>query len=242
LPALSAIPPSLVLPPPPVEAAAAVPAAAPVEPVEAVQDISADDVIEAAPPKVPEPLPVLSAPAASPALSPERRESPPIAFRVGFAFLLVAVGFGAGRLTAPGSTAAYQPVARSAPPPAIETASVAAAATLAPIPALATPPPSSELQAAMPSGPRGLEPVEKPPAVAAASVVPHAASAPVVGADSQASRRTGVANAPPLTSARSVEAESTSAVIPSATTRPVNSFVQAVHDDIAEDEASHKKP
>jgi hypothetical protein len=51
-----------------------------------------------------------------------------------------------------------------------------------------------------------------------------------------------VANAPPLTSARSVEAESTSAVIPSATTRPVNSFVQAVHDDIAEDEASHKKP
>jgi hypothetical protein len=30
--------------------------------------------------------------------------------------------------------------------------------------------------------------------------------------------------------------------IPAATTQPVNSFVQAVHDDIAEDEANHKKP
>jgi hypothetical protein len=31
-------------------------------------------------------------------------------------------------------------------------------------------------------------------------------------------------------------------VAPSATAHPVNSFVQAVRDDIAEDEADHKKP
>ena len=238
-------------PPPPAEATAALvpsaarltcpPPAAPLAPRGARRGCGAGHFgpttdFETAPPRPAEPLPVLSLTADSAAFSPERRESTPIAFRLGLALLLVALGFGAGRLTAPGSNASVPLVARSAPPPTTAPTSVAVAATLAPLPALAPLPPASALQGAPPSLSRDLEPPAAP------SVVTRATSAPALGADSQALRKTGMASAPPVASARSAEAESTSAVLPSATTRPVNSFVQAVHDDIAEDEASHKKP
>jgi hypothetical protein len=95
---------------------------------------------------------------------------------------------------------------------------------------------------ATPTVSRDLEQPNKPIAAAATSSTPLAAPAATVVPDSQAARRTGPSAARPVTSARSDEPESAPVAVPSATARPVNSFVQAVHDDIAEDEATHKKP
>jgi hypothetical protein len=113
----------------------------------------------------------------------------------------------------------------------MEMAPVATAAMLAPIPPALTTAPSSTAaaQAAIPGGPRDLAPAEKPLAAAALPTVPQAAYAPSVQPDSQPPRWIGAAGARSVTP------------IPSATMRAVNPFVQAVHDDIAEDDALHKK-
>jgi hypothetical protein len=218
-------------------------------PVEILPKSAADSVIEAAPRWVPaapavlagsdgrtplaEPSPPIPTLQEAAAFSFWRRRPTPIALRVrvGLAFFLVAFGgFVMGRLTAPTPTAPSQPLARSAAP-FMEMTSVATAAMLAPVPPALTTAPSSTAaaQAAMPGGPSGLEPAEKPLAAAALPSVPQAAYAPSVQPDSQPTRRIGAAGARSVTP------------IPSATMRVVNPFVQAVHDDIAEDDALHKK-
>jgi hypothetical protein len=116
----------------------------------------------------------------------------------------------------------------------MEMTSVATAAVLAPIPPALTTAPRSAGQTRMPSGPRDLEPADL-------STAPQAALAPTIHPPSQPPRRIGAAGARPATSVGSAEAEAMTAVIPSATTPQGNSFVQAVHDDIADDEASQKK-
>jgi hypothetical protein len=49
------------------------------------------------------------------------------------------------------------------------------------------------------------------------------------------------ASARPVASARSAATEQPAIVIPSTPAPQANPFVEAVHNDIAEDEASHKK-
>jgi hypothetical protein len=176
-------------------------------------------------------------------LSSRRREPTSVVLRAGLAFFLVALGFGIGRLTAPMPTASVQSIAHS-PPASGETTPVAAAAMppVAPPPLAPVPPPTVLVPLAMPSFSRDLEQPNKPIAAAATSSTPLAAPAAMVVPDPQATRRTGPPAARPVASARSDEPESAPAAVPAATARPVNSFVQAVHDDIAEDEATHKKP
>jgi len=170
-----------------------------------------------------------------------RREPTPIARRVGFALFLVSLGFGIGRLTAPRPTA-FQALAPRATP-SVEPTSVANAVMVPPVsPALAAAPPvATTVLAEMPTGPHDPEPAEKALAAAALPAVPPATSAPTLEPDSPPPRRMGPAVTRSPAAVHSAESASKTAVIPSAP-RQVNSFVQAVHDDIAEDEASHKKP
>src|SRR5580704_11469312 len=245
--------------PPPLDAAP--PEAAPDD---APED-SGDGLLEDAPPSAPPPPPVPSAPMLSLSdggptsaepfpliptvrdvspLSSRRREPTSVVLRAGLAFFLVALGFGIGRLTAPMPTASVQSIAHS-PPASGETTPVTAAAMppVAPPPAATVPPPTTAAAPATPSVSRDLvDQPNKPIATAATSSMPLAAPAAPVVPDLQATRRPGPPAARPVTSARSDEPESAAAAVPSATARPVNSFVQAVHDDIAEDEATHKKP
>jgi hypothetical protein len=131
----------------------------------------------------------------------------------------------------------------------MDTTSAATAVSVAPVPtevAAAPPPSTAPVQVAKPSAAPDLAPAEKPlvPASAPAlpTMVPLAASASTVP-PSQAPRRTGAA-APagrPVASARTAATEQATIVIPSTPAPQGNPFVQAVHNDIAEDEASHKK-
>ncbi len=232
-----------VLPPPDAAPVGALRDDSSAAPAEALPDDSAADAIEAAPPPaqpqppVPAEPAVLAAaedalpshappppmPAVEPAVASARapQSVAPKRLRVGFALSLLALGFVLGRLTAPRPAPASPPVARDAPP----TTEVPSAATVALLP---------------PAPPESVtgQPVAAP-LQAATAQTPTANPTPKTEHDSTPPRRSGAAG--PRSGAIAGSA-SRSDPIPTATATPVNSFVQAVHDDIAEDEASHKKP
>ncbi|MGO9836613.1 MAG: hypothetical protein ACLP1X_20645 [Polyangiaceae bacterium] len=102
--------------------------------------------------------------------------------------------------------------------------------TLAPLPpALTTLPPSMAVPVATAAPQPALPPTAEPD------------SQPQPQSQPPPPRRMGPAAVSPATPVRGTAATSTTEAIPPATVSTVNSFVQAVHDDIAEDEASHKK-
>jgi hypothetical protein len=231
--------------PEPTDAVNATPAALP-EPTDAVNATPAalpepTDAVNATPAALPESdgvaAPVESAPATPPieravASFVGRRETAPIARGLGLPFLLVALGFCAGRLTAPRPSIAVAPLGQSAP--------LAAEPPPATLPA--TPPPATPPTTPVVLAP--IAPAEPPPVAAAAtpSTAPPPPAATTVERDSPPPRRSVTAGARPVATAHGAEAASKTGTAPAATAHPVNSFVQAVRDDIAEDEADHKKP
>lgn len=211
-------------------------------PVGALRDDSAADAIEAAPPPAQPQPPVPAEPAvlaAAEGAPPSQAPPPPMPavepvasalapqsasprrLRVGLALSLLALGFVLGRLTAPRPAPASPPVARDAPP----TTEVTSAATVALLPPAPPESVTGQLVAA--------------PSQAATAQTQTAHPTPKAEHDSTPPRRSGAAGP---RSGATASGASRSVPIPTATATPGNSFVQAVHDDIAEDEASHKKP
>jgi hypothetical protein len=163
----------------------------------------------------------------------------PTVQRLGIASVLVALGFAVGRLTAPSPS---ETLAVGASPPVETVAATTISPTPpAPVPPAAIPPalvtasPPAAVQTTL-SAPPDLGPIVKPPVAAAVTIVPPAPSPPRLAADSLPPRR------PVAAGARSVPSTPTAEAIPTPPATPqVSSFVQAVQDDIAEDEASRKK-
>jgi hypothetical protein len=184
----------------------------------------------------------------APFASPKREAR----LRIAIAALLVGAGFLLGRLTAPtpsvtaGAMAAEPPVpakaaAIEATAAAINTAPPSPVETAAPLPTPVVVPTTVLKEAVVPAAVRQepVKAVETPPqppatAPAAARVAPARPSAP----DEPARTTTTTVHAAPP--ARTEHVEPTEVPPPSAGS-PINPFVQAVQDDIKEDEAARTK-
>ena len=160
--------------------------------------------------------------------------------RAAIAAVLVAVGFVMGRLTAAAPDVTSAPVAVHSPTPPETTSTVGS------VPIKITPPPPAQTVAPLPAAPEGVasaphglvEAVETPPAPVNPPAAAHSLAAPKSAADGPR-RIEGTAR--PAATARSERVDPTIQSLPPSAPQPVNPFVQAVQDDIKEDEATPTK-